>query len=105
MTRLVALRCLVLLAASLAAQAQPAGKVYRVGRLSISSDSTHVEAFKRGLREHGWAVDQNLLIEIRDADGDGRRLPALAAELVRLNVDAIVAAGSDAVEAAFRATK
>jgi ABC-type uncharacterized transport system substrate-binding protein len=96
---------LALLAAPLAAEAQQAGKVYRVGRLSISSDSTHVEAFKRGLRERGWAVDQNLLIEIRDADGDGRRLPALAVELVRLHVDAIVAVGSDAVEAAFRATK
>ena len=94
------------LAAPLAAEALEQGKVYRVGRLSVSAvGSASTEALKRGLRELGWTVDQNLLIEIRSAAGDAKRLPALAAELVRMKVDVIVAVGSDSVDAAFRATK
>jgi hypothetical protein len=63
-----------------AAEAQEQGKVYRVGRLSVAGvGSASTEALKRGLRELGWAVDENLLIEIRDAEGDTKRLPALAA--------------------------
>ena len=94
------------LAGPLVAEAQEPGKVYRVGRLSLPDvDSTSTEAFRRGLRELGWAVDQNLVVETRNAGGDVKRLAAVAAELVRMNVDVIVAAGSDSVEAAFRATK
>lgn len=89
----------------LAVEAQEPGKVYRVGRLSVSSDAAAIEAFRRGLREFGWAVDQNLVVEIRGAGGDAKRLPALAGELVGIKVDAIVAVGSDAVDAAFRATR
>src|SRR5215510_7368201 len=94
------------LLAPLAVGAQEPGKVYRVGRLSVSdAEPTSSEAFRRGLRELGWVVDQNVVVEQRNAGGDAKRLPALAVELVRMNVDVIVAAGSDSVEAAFRATK
>src|SRR5262245_44924834 len=94
------------LCAPRAAEAQEQGKVYRVGRLSVAAVGTASnEALKQGLRELGWAVDQNLLIEIRDAEGDTKRLPALAADLVRTKVDVIVAVGSDSVDAAFRETK
>jgi putative ABC transport system substrate-binding protein len=91
--------------AALPSEAQEPGKVYRVGRLSVGVDLASVEAFKRGLRELGWTENQNLVVEIRGAGGDAKRLPALALELVRMNVDVIVAASSDSVEAAFRATK
>jgi putative ABC transport system substrate-binding protein len=95
-----------ILTAPLASEAEQQGKVYRVGRLSVAAVGTASnEALKRGLRELGWAVDQNLLIEFRSAEGDAQRLPALAADLVRTNVDVIVAVGSDSVDAAFRATK
>src|SRR4029450_5401328 len=90
----------------LVAETQEPGKVYRVGRLSVSdAEPTSSEAFRRGLRELGWVVDQNVVVEQRNAGGDLKRLAAVAAELVRMNVDVIVAAGSDSVEAAFRATK
>jgi putative tryptophan/tyrosine transport system substrate-binding protein len=105
--RLIELAVILSLAlAPLAVEAQEHGKVYRVGRLSVSAvGSASTEALKRGLRELGWTVDQNLLIEIRSAAGDANRLPALAAELVRMKVDVIVAVGSDSVDAAFRTTK
>jgi len=94
-----------ILAAPLGAAAQPSGRVYRVGRLYPAlSDPASTEAFTRGLRELGWAVDQTLLVETRSADGQADRLPALAAELVRLNVDVIVAGGDSAIEAARQAT-
>ncbi len=95
---------LVLLAVPLAADAQQAGTVYRVGRLAGGTDVPSLEAFRQGLRNLGWAVDQNLLIEARSAEGHPDRLPALAVELVRLRVDVIVAVGDGAIEAARRAT-
>jgi len=94
------------LLAPLAVEAQEQGKVYRVGRLSVAAvGSASTEALRLGLRELGWAAGQNLLIEIRSAEGDAKRLPALASDLVRTNVDVIVAVGSDSVDAAFRTTK
>ncbi len=96
-----------LLAAPLAAQAQQAGKVYRIGYLSASSDTSnpHVrEAFRQGLRELGWVEGQNIIIEYRWAEGRFDRLPDLAAELVRLQVDVIVAAPTPAALAAKNAT-
>jgi putative ABC transport system substrate-binding protein len=88
------------------AEPHEAGRIYRVGRLSVSvSDPASIEAFKQGLRELGWVVDKDLVVEIRSGEGDAKRLPALAAELVRMKVDVIVAAGSDSVEAAFRASR
>jgi hypothetical protein len=56
----------------LVAETQEPGKVYRVGRLSVSdAESTSSEAFRRGLRELGWVVDQNVVIEQRYAGGAG----------------------------------
>jgi len=96
-----------LLAAPPAAGAQPAGKVRRVGYLSshtATSGAQFIEAFRQGLREIGWIEGQNIVIEYRFAEGKFDRLPALAAELVRLRVDLIVAAPTPAAAAAKNAT-
>ena len=95
-----------LLAAPLAAQAQPAGKVPRVGILSggSRSDSSVVDEFRQGLRELGWVEGRDVVIEYRSTEGRVERLPALAADLVRLKVDVIVAGGAAAPLAASKAT-
>jgi len=98
----------VLLALSFPANAQQASKVWRIGYLSpvsSSRDSTRREGFLRGLREHGYIREQNLVIEYRFADGNVDRQNELAAELVRLNVDVILAGGgSPTARAAKNAT-
>ena len=94
-------------AAPLAAEAQQAGKVYRIGYLSTptrESVAHGVDAFLRKLRELGWVEGGNLLIEYRWADGNVERLPDLAADLVRRNVDVIVAPAGSAALAAKNAT-
>jgi putative ABC transport system substrate-binding protein len=94
-----------LLGVSGPAAAQSPGRVYRVARLAAAqSDPPSIEAFRRGLRELGWDVDGNLVIELRSAEGTQDRLAALAAELVTSKVDVIVAVGDWAIEAARRAT-
>ena len=92
----------LLLALSASAQAQQLGKVYRVGYLG--SRGAFAEAFEQGLREHGYEIGKNLLIDYRSADGNFDRLPAMAAELVRLNVDVIVTGINPTIVAAMRAT-
>jgi len=78
----------------LAAHAQPPAQVLRIGVLLFSGpDSPAIEPFRQGLREHGWVEGQNLAIEWRYADGQAERLPALAAELVRLPVNVLVTHG------------
>ena len=95
---------LALLAAPLAAEAQ-AGKMARVGYLvSQSVTAETFEAFRKGLREFGWTEGQNLALEVRSPEGDPRRLLALAAELVRLPVDVLVASAAPASVAAKQAT-
>ncbi|PYM53421.1 MAG: hypothetical protein DMD77_26790 [Candidatus Rokuibacteriota bacterium] len=99
---------LSLFAAPLAADAQPAGKVPRIGVLSTNSQasvSTHVEAFRQGLRERGYVEGKNVVIEYRFGDGKLDRLPQLAAELVGLNVDLIVTSGTPPTRAALQATR
>jgi putative tryptophan/tyrosine transport system substrate-binding protein len=96
-----------ILAAPLAAEAQQAGKVYRVGHLSTptrESVERGLGAFLRKLRELGWVEGQNLIIEYRWAEGDVERLPDLAADLVRRKVDVIVAPAGSAALAAKNAT-
>jgi putative tryptophan/tyrosine transport system substrate-binding protein len=96
-----------LFAARLAAEAQPAGKVYRIGYLSASSGTSNprnLEAFRQGLRELGWVEGQNIAIEYRWAEGRFDRLPDLAAELVRLKMDVIVASPTPGATAAKKAT-
>ena len=98
----------VLLAAPLAADAQQAGKVPRIGFLGSTSPSdmsAHLDAFRQGLRELGWVEGQNIVIDYRYAEGRFDRLPDLAAELVRLKVDIIVAQGTAAATAAKNATE
>ncbi len=98
-----------LLAAPLVAEAQPAGKIARIGYLATnlrgSPQASH-EAFVEELRGLGYVEGRNVVIEYRDAEGKDERLAALAAELVALNVDVIVAAaGTLAALAAREATR
>ena len=96
----------LLLASPLVAQAQPAGKVPRVGFLFHGSPgrAREVDAFRQGLRELRYIEGQNIAIEYRFASGQVERLPGLAAELVRLKVDVIVANSTPAALAAKQAT-
>jgi putative tryptophan/tyrosine transport system substrate-binding protein len=103
------LLALVLLATPLAAVAQRAGKVHRVGYLSpvslaLQTQSGVLEAFRQGMRDLGYIEGQNLVIEYRWAEGQPQRLPDLAASLVQLPVDVIVASGPDGIRAAQGAT-
>ena len=75
-----------LLTAPLAAAAQPAGKVAKIGYLTGSSVGP-LDAFRQALGEHGYIEGQNIAIEIRSAEGIVERLSTLAAELAHLNVD------------------
>ena len=108
MDRRVFLGAIGLLAAPLAAEAQQAGKVHRVGYLSASSRETQEPAYQallRGLSGRGWIEGQNLIVDRRLAEGRNERLPALAAELVHRKVDVIVAVAEPASLAAKDATK
>src|SRR5215470_17832985 len=95
-----------LLASPLRAQGAAAGTVPRVGFLHRGSPgpSQEINAFQRGLRELGYIEGQNIAVEYRFARGQVERLPELAAELVRLNPDVIVAPYTPPALAAKRAT-
>jgi putative ABC transport system substrate-binding protein len=84
------------------------GKVWRVGFLAPRRvgplDADPYGGFPRGMRELGYVEGKNLVIDWRSAEGDSGRLPALAAELVRLKADVIVAVGTQSVGAAQKAT-
>jgi len=87
------------------AKAQQPRQVPRIGFLSPgTATSAPTDAFRQGLRELGYLEGQNLVVEYRWADGDTARLPALAAELVRLQVDVLVTSSNPAVLAARQAT-
>ncbi len=97
----------ILLLTGLPAEAQQPTKNPRIGYLSGSSPSTSParrEAFWQGLRELGYVEGKNIVIEQRYAEGKFDRLPALAAELVRLKVDIIVTAGPQTTRPAKQAT-
>jgi putative ABC transport system substrate-binding protein len=96
-----------LLAAPLAAGAQQASKVYRIGFLSAATSSVSspvLDAFRQGLRARGWVEGQNMVVDYRLTEGRSDRLPDLAAELVQLKVDIIVAEATQGVAAAKNAT-
>jgi putative ABC transport system substrate-binding protein len=96
----------VLLAAPLAAEGQPAGNAARIGYLTGSNrPGPSREAFLQGLRDLGYVEGRNVVIEYRSAEGKLERIPALAAELVALKVDVIVAIGTPYAQAAKQATK
>jgi putative ABC transport system substrate-binding protein len=102
-----AVGCLVMLTLSfLAADAQPSAKVARIGYLSAvgGAESPPAEAFRQGLRELGYVEGHNIAIEFRTAEGQIDRLPALAAELVQLPVDVLVARSTAAAQAAKNTT-
>lgn len=91
-----------------AAAQQPAGKFHRIGMLETApaADNTaNLDAFRKGLKELGYAEGRNLAIEYRSADGFAERFPQLALELIRLPVDIIVTRGTPAALAAKDATK
>src|SRR5258707_917308 len=94
--------CAILFALSFTAEAQQSKKIPRLGWLSTGSPSVarpNQEAFHRGLRDLGYIEGQNITIEYRYAEGLDERLPNLAAELVQLKVDVIVATGTSGVQA------
>src|SRR6185436_17512017 len=98
-----------LLAAPMAAQAQSQTKAFRIGILGGSSvtspEAVHIwDGFFQGLRELGYVEGRNFVIEGRYYGDSAERLPTLAAELVRLQVDVIVTGAPPAPEAAKRAT-
>jgi putative ABC transport system substrate-binding protein len=99
---------LSLLVTSLAAEAQQAGKVWRLAFLGDGSATARaaytVEPLRDGLRELGYVEGQNIIVEVRWTDGQPERLPELAAELVRLKVDVIVTHGVPATRAVKTAT-
>jgi putative tryptophan/tyrosine transport system substrate-binding protein len=100
---------LLLVVAPLTAFAQPAGKVWRIGYLSLTSDTASyrpwLAALRDGLRDLGYVDGQNLIIEPRYAAGQVERLSPLAAELVRLKVDVLVTAPAGTALAAKSASR
>ena len=99
-----------LLAAPVAADAQPPGKVARIGILSTTSRASGamrvaIDPFCQGLRDLGYVEGKNIVIEYRWAEGRPERLPELTAELVRLKMDVIVALDPGAARTAKNATK
>jgi putative tryptophan/tyrosine transport system substrate-binding protein len=96
-----------LLAVAVMAEAQQPTKVPQIEYLSATSPSANVgriKAFRQGLRELGYMEGKNIVIEWRSGEGKSDRLPALAAELVRLKVDVIVTSGPQATRRAKEAT-
>jgi ABC-type uncharacterized transport system substrate-binding protein len=90
-----------LLAAPLAAEAQPSGKVYKIGFLTMQSSSpSSLDALKQGLREYGWVEGKTFVVTPKFAQYRSERLPELVAELVQLKVDVMVVSTAEAALAA-----
>jgi putative ABC transport system substrate-binding protein len=99
--------CALSIALSAPVDAQQSTKVPRVGYLaavSASADAPRLEAFRQGLRDLGYVEGQNIIIDYRHEDRGFERLPTLAAELVRLKVDVLVAVTTNAALAAKKTT-
>jgi putative ABC transport system substrate-binding protein len=102
------LLAIIVLAAVSPVDAQSAGKLYRIGVLDPNTAAIfapRTNALRQGLRGLGYVEGENFVIEFRHADGKVERLPELAAELVRLKVNVIIASSSPAAMAARDATK
>lgn len=107
MRRLAIVLLLATLAAPLAAEAQSAGKVYRVGVLSYLAPDVlqaNLAMFREALRGRGYVEGRNVAFEVRTSSGRLDALPELAAELARLNVDVILAIAPLSIRAARQAT-
>jgi putative tryptophan/tyrosine transport system substrate-binding protein len=91
------------------AEAQQPKKVTRIGYLDggfPSANAARIDAFRQGLREHGYVEGKNIVIEYRHGEGKPNRLPTLLADLLHLQVEVIVAGGGGgAIDAAKQATK
>ena len=101
------LAVVMLLALGVRGEAQQTGKVRRIGYLTAASPSANaarIEALRQGMRELGYVEDKNIVIEWRFGERKEDRLPALAAELVRLKVDVIVTGGPISTRRAKEAT-
>jgi putative ABC transport system substrate-binding protein len=99
--------CALLLAAGVRVQAQQPKKIPRVGYLaavSAAADVPRLEAFRHGLREYGYIEGQNILIDYRHEGNSFERLPDLAAELIGLKIDVLVAVTTNAALAAKKST-
>jgi len=93
----------LLFALCFSAEAQQAKKIHRIGYLALGLGiQPREEAFRQSLRELGYVDGQNIVIEWRFAKGKADLLPELATELVRLNVDVIVASATQAILSSFR---
>lgn len=95
---------LAVLAAPFTAEAQQATNAPGIGILSPPEPLTAIEVFRRGLRDLGYAEGTGTRIEYRSSEGHDDRFPALAADLVALKVDVIIAVTPPAIRAAQRAT-
>src|SRR5262245_4772718 len=94
-----------IIAAPLGGEAQPAGKVYRIGFLrSGHSPESYIAGLQQGLREQGYVPGQNVVVELRATDGSADQLPGLAEELMRSKVDVLLASASPAALAVKRTT-
>ena len=105
--RVAATLCTLFFALCFSAKAQPTKKIPRIGLLRATTPSLAApvnQAFQQGLRELGYEEGKNILIEYRFAKGESTRTPELVAELVRMNVDIIVAPGMNEARAAKNAT-
>jgi putative tryptophan/tyrosine transport system substrate-binding protein len=106
---LIVILTLSFLVVPLAAEAQQATKVYRIGWLSAGPPppmpTVQMQAFQQGLRDLGYVEGQNLVLEYRYGEGSAERLREVAAELVQLPVDVIVAVGASGTRGAQRATR
>jgi putative ABC transport system substrate-binding protein len=90
----------------LAARAQEAGKTYRVGWLNpVPIPDDWLRGFRQGLREYDYVEGKNLILEKRWGDGNFDRLPAMAAELVGLNVDVIISGNTTGLFALQKLTQ
>jgi ABC-type uncharacterized transport system substrate-binding protein len=97
----------VLSTLSFLAQAQPTGKIPRIGYLTaapLAGLATRTDAFRQGLRAIGYVEGKNIIVELRSSEGNVDGLPKLAADLVQLKVDVIVTGGTGATRAAKEAT-
>ena len=97
----------LLFALCLQVEAQQPGKVHRLGLLisaSTAATAPYIDGFRQGLRELGYLEGKNIALEIREGEANPDRISDLAAELIALKVDIIVAGGNFAVRAAMKAT-
>ncbi|HEU4369621.1 MAG TPA: ABC transporter substrate-binding protein [Methylomirabilota bacterium] len=101
-TRLAA--AVLLFSGIVAAHAQQAPRLYRIGFVGSASSGPQIDAFRKGLKELGYVEGKNVIVETRFAEGRSERIPELVAQVLRLKVDVLVVGSTPAALAAKRAT-